>query len=53
MAVKWRMEPCRRRYVVVHETGHLFGLPHSPDPASVMYPYLGAEQLALHPEMCP
>lgn len=31
--------PYDRQRVVDHEMGHAFGLPHSPDPASYMYPW--------------
>jgi len=31
--------PYDRQRVIDHEMGHAWGLPHSPDPASYMYPY--------------
>lgn len=34
------IQRCRRRHVMIHEYGHLLGMPHSEDPESPMYPYL-------------
>ncbi len=31
--------PYDRQRVIDHEMGHAWGLPHSPDPGSYMYPY--------------
>lgn len=30
---------CTTRAIVIHEVGHILGLPHSSDPSSFMYPY--------------
>ena len=35
--VAWRTAMCS---VVAHEWGHLLGVPHSSDPASLMYPFV-------------
>lgn len=32
--------PVDRSRIVAHERGHALGVPHSPDPSSVMYPVL-------------
>lgn len=37
MEVLEGLRPCETRTVVFHETGHLVGLEHSPDPESLMY----------------
>ncbi|XP_014671820.1 PREDICTED: metalloendoproteinase 1-like [Priapulus caudatus] len=34
-------------YVILHETGHLFGLKHSKDFNAVMYPYIGRRHAGL------
>lgn len=32
-------------YVILHESGHLFGMKHSDDFNAVMYPYIGRRHI--------